>query len=652
MTTANLAVADNETVVQYESTGEDEFDFPFPILASDELKVSIDQVMQTLGTDYTINGVGDDSGGSVEFPDGTTAGQLVTIWLDMPIKRLTGFALGAATLLPQALNTEFARQVRIDQMLRRNIGRSFQIPIDDDSAGQLTTLPRASLRRNKVFGFDSNGNPSLLQEVDAAALASRNSLGEILYPQTDAEDAEGVTPVYYYIGALGAIIPAERYGASPSASAAVNQLAIQTAINVANRIGGGTVLLGAGTYQHTGQLDLLNNVTLHGAGKASTFLESSHLGDGVASVNPINTSSRANVEIAFLTVKNTNVSNTGGGYTDLCGSYVVAYNMGVQGFKYGIIFDQTELAEIDLCNIESRTTGIWMVNGPSRVVGVLGGFTNRISVTRCQLNGPSDYCVVDDGGVCHVYADNNYNGSTHHMRCSGVTGLHIRGGEWESASDTCIIFSHLNEAGGANGQCGNVTIDGSPVIVPSGSNVCIHCESGPTNFTIGNVFMGGNAPAKITGTSNINNLYIRGASVINTGVMTDGYASRHDEMHWDSSGLAIRKTNIANVQQLVPITYSASMTPLARAGNEFYIVANDANAFTINAPTAVFQDGQLLRLTIHNTSGGALGTATWNAVYKMAAWTQPATGFNRSIEFRRQNGSWYEVSRTAADVPN
>ena len=101
----------------------------------------------------------------------------------------------------------------------------------------------------------------------------------------------------------------------------------------------------------------------------------------------------------------------------------------------------------------------------------------------------------------------------------------------------------------------------------------------------------------------------------------------------------------------ITITYSASMTPSAVAGDNQTITATNGTAFTINAPTGP-QAGQRLTITIRNTSGGALGAATWNAVFKMAAWTQPATGFSRSIAFLYTGSAWVEVSRTTADVPN
>jgi hypothetical protein len=111
------------------------------------------------------------------------------------------------------------------------------------------------------------------------------------------------------------------------------------------------------------------------------------------------------------------------------------------------------------------------------------------------------------------------------------------------------------------------------------------------------------------------------------------------------------KSNSGFATTRTAITYSASMTADASTGNLFPITATNATAFTINAPTNP-ATGQRITFTIRNTSGGALGVATWDAVFKMAAWTQPATANSRSIDFTYDGTNWIEVARTAADVPN
>jgi len=120
---------------------------------------------------------------------------------------------------------------------------------------------------------------------------------------------------------------------------------------------------------------------------------------------------------------------------------------------------------------------------------------------------------------------------------------------------------------------------------------------------------------------------------------------------------ALGKPSLSRGRQITyrtGLVYSASMTPDVSRGNLFNVVVTNTSPFTINAPTNPPADPetQELTITIANASGGALGTATWNAVYKMAAWTPPANGFGRSITFMWDGASWVERTRTTTDVPN
>lgn len=106
-----------------------------------------------------------------------------------------------------------------------------------------------------------------------------------------------------------------------------------------------------------------------------------------------------------------------------------------------------------------------------------------------------------------------------------------------------------------------------------------------------------------------------------------------------------------SAKTIVALTYSASITIDASLGDIFELTVNDASAFTINAPTNP-TEGQTIIIAVRNGTGGALGTLTWDGIFRKAgAWVQPATGFERLITFYRSLGpSWVEVSRSAADT--
>lgn len=107
----------------------------------------------------------------------------------------------------------------------------------------------------------------------------------------------------------------------------------------------------------------------------------------------------------------------------------------------------------------------------------------------------------------------------------------------------------------------------------------------------------------------------------------------------------------AIIGKRVALTYSASVAVAANLGNLFDLSVTNAAILTINSPTSGV-DGQTITLTVRNTSGGAMGAITWGATFKMSAWTNPATGFSRSLTFRFDGTNWVQISQTGVDVPN
>lgn len=98
------------------------------------------------------------------------------------------------------------------------------------------------------------------------------------------------------------------------------------------------------------------------------------------------------------------------------------------------------------------------------------------------------------------------------------------------------------------------------------------------------------------------------------------------------------------------LTYSTSITPNATLGKFKKITATNTTAYTINAPQNP-QNGMELVFDIVNSSGGAMGTITWNAAFKLAgAFTNPANTKARTISFVYDGSNWVETNRAAADI--
>jgi hypothetical protein len=124
---------------------------------------------------------------------------------------------------------------------------------------------------------------------------------------------------------------------------------------------------------------------------------------------------------------------------------------------------------------------------------------------------------------------------------------------------------------------------------------------------------------------------------------------------WGAGAKAVTNAGTVNFRQASKAnpSFSSSITPIASQGRWQTITATGAGIFTINAPT--FPPGSAdtadLTIEINNTSGGALGAITWNAIFKLVggAFTSPATGNKRFIRFEWNGSAWVEIARASAD---
>lgn len=148
-------------------------------------------------------------------------------------------------------------------------------------------------------------------------------------------------------------------------------------------------------------------------------------------------------------------------------------------------------------------------------------------------------------------------------------------------------------------------------------------------------------------------------AAVGAGGIPGGFTIEGNQGFASNSGLG-RKTLHDRVI-LTPNGGTVSIN-LATIGEEFTITPSSATAFTIAFPTNIIGNNnhpsyQYITIRIVNALGGgtALGAITWASGYKLAAWTNPADGFSRTITFSVDSfttSSAVEVSRTPADVPN
>lgn len=147
-----------------------------------------------------------------------------------------------------ALQTNIDRLTQMVQRLQDQLSRSVRAPDGDVSPG--TRLPAAVSRQSMYLATDGKGNVIATAALPGTA-NTQASLGPILYPQTAAETAAGVTVV-------NSIFPpgwVERYGTNATPGTTDMTAAVQAAMNVAKQSGGPVYIGATGTCLVTAPID-------------------------------------------------------------------------------------------------------------------------------------------------------------------------------------------------------------------------------------------------------------------------------------------------------------------------------------------------------------------------------------------------------------
>lgn len=164
--TNHIKMPDIAPIVRYLSDGnETDFDYPFPIFASEDLYVYFDGARQDYG--FTIDGAGQTAGGKVIFTTAPARGVVITLERVLPLERVTDFIEGG-DFSARALNNELDYLTASLQQINRAQGQMLRYQ-DHEVPGGIV-LPERSIRANKALGFDSGGNPVAVS-LDGAMVA-------------------------------------------------------------------------------------------------------------------------------------------------------------------------------------------------------------------------------------------------------------------------------------------------------------------------------------------------------------------------------------------------------------------------------------------------------------------------------------------------
>ena len=183
-----MTVLDNTPRDQYTATGgQVAFPYTFEITAEGDIAVLQNGVLLSLGAgagEYAVTGVGSDTGGVVTLVTGATAGDIITLYRDMALERLTGYTNGG-DFLAADVNNDYDRLWLALQQGAADTDRAVRKPNVDSSAINMV-LPVAASRAQKLLAFDANGAVTVESYLNNGTI--------VLVVQTEVGD--GVTTTY------------------------------------------------------------------------------------------------------------------------------------------------------------------------------------------------------------------------------------------------------------------------------------------------------------------------------------------------------------------------------------------------------------------------------------------------------------------------
>ena len=223
------------------------FAYPFPIFASEDLRVYIDGALQVSG--FTINGAGETTGGSVTFDTAPALDRIATLERVLPLERLTDFLEGG-DFSANSINSELDYLVAAIQQVSRENDSAIRYSDFEAPAG--LDLPSLRNRKNKVLGFDGSGNPVAVSAEGTMAAPDYTAAGFGAETRSSSDKLSDIVSIRDF-GAVGDGLTDDT-------------IAIQQALTAHD-----SVLVPAGVYLITSTITLAGRKSLFGLGQQSVI---------------------------------------------------------------------------------------------------------------------------------------------------------------------------------------------------------------------------------------------------------------------------------------------------------------------------------------------------------------------------------------------
>lgn len=254
----HIQMPDITPIVRYLADGvQTVFTYPFPIFASEDLKIYINGAPQIGGFD--IAGAGITAGGTVTFDTAPPEDSIVTLARVLPLERLTDFIEGG-DFSANAINTELDfLTAALQQVSREN---ELMLKYGDFEAPGLSELPAKTIRKNKALGFDGDGNPVAVSLAGSMAMPDYAASGTGAVERSVSDKVKEWVSVKDF-GAVGDGI-------------ADDTIAFRNALSSHD-----SIMIPSGSYLISGTLEMGNFKALQGLGQKSVVKCQSHSFDAI-----------------------------------------------------------------------------------------------------------------------------------------------------------------------------------------------------------------------------------------------------------------------------------------------------------------------------------------------------------------------------------
>lgn len=192
---AEILIAENDAIVQITATGgQTVFNYDFPIFDEDHIVVkktqASDGVTSTLvlTTDYTVEDVGEESGGTITLTSGATDNDVYTLLRDTPEERLTDFNQ-QGDFFASSLNREFDLIAQWSQQLRRDVDKSVRFS-DEETSTASTLLPSPEANKTLVWNSGATALENSDAELNNIVTEAEAARDAAQLAETGAETAE------------------------------------------------------------------------------------------------------------------------------------------------------------------------------------------------------------------------------------------------------------------------------------------------------------------------------------------------------------------------------------------------------------------------------------------------------------------------------